>query len=151
MLGSSLVAVLNTGNKSEAATGYFTLYGDGIGAFGILGDCLKARVFALARELGEAIPPGVLNRPPTAELRPDQSDEASLIPYAEGIWITVTTANGVSSNFDYFINQAKPVITSLGSSFAWYVPISSLPVGQGEFIQSFILRDRFCDNNEHRC
>jgi NAD+ synthetase len=75
--------VLNTGNKSEAATGYFTLYGDGIGAFGILGDCLKARVFALARELGEAIPPGVLNRPPTAELRPDQSDEASLIPYAQ--------------------------------------------------------------------
>ena len=83
LLGSSRVAVLNTGNKSEAATGYFTLYGDGIGAFGILGDCLKARVFALARELGEAIPPGVLNRPPTAELRPDQSDEASLIPYAQ--------------------------------------------------------------------
>jgi len=83
MLGSSLVAVLNTGNKSEAATGYFTLYGDGIGAFGILGDCLKARVFALARELGAAIPRGVLERRPTAELRPDQSDEASLIPYAQ--------------------------------------------------------------------
>jgi hypothetical protein len=63
---------------------------------------------------------------------------ASLIPYAEGIWITVSTANGISSNFDYFINQAKPVITSLGSSSAWYVPISSLPVDQGEFIQSFI-------------
>ena len=52
MLGTERLAVLNTGNKSEAATGYFTLYGDGIGAFGILGDCLKARVFALARELG---------------------------------------------------------------------------------------------------
>ena len=83
MLGTSLVAVLNTGNKSEAATGYFTLYGDGIGAFGILGDCLKARVFALARELGPAIPRGVLERRPTAELRPGQTDEASLIPYEQ--------------------------------------------------------------------
>ena len=83
LLGSSRVAVLNTGNKSEAATGYFTLYGDGIGAFGILGDCLKARVFALARELGPAIPAGILNRRPTAELRPDQTDEASLMPYAQ--------------------------------------------------------------------
>jgi len=83
LLGTSRVAVLNTGNKSEAATGYFTLYGDGIGAFGILGDCLKARVFALARELGPAIPRGVLERRPTAELRPDQTDEASLIPYVQ--------------------------------------------------------------------
>jgi len=83
LLGTSRVAVLNTGNKSEAATGYFTLYGDGIGAFGILGDCLKARVFALARELGPAIPKGILDRRPTAELRPDQTDEASLIPYAQ--------------------------------------------------------------------
>jgi NAD+ synthase (glutamine-hydrolysing) len=83
LLGTQRVAVLNTGNKSEAATGYFTLYGDGIGAFGILGDCLKARVFALARELGPAIPQGILDRRPTAELRPDQTDEASLMPYAQ--------------------------------------------------------------------
>jgi len=82
-LGSSRVAVLNTGNKSEAATGYFTLYGDGIGAFGLLGDCLKGRVYALARELGPAIPRGVLERPPTAELRPGQTDEASLLPYRQ--------------------------------------------------------------------
>lgn len=82
-LGSSRVAVLNTGNKSEAATGYFTLYGDGIGAFGVLGDCLKGRVFALARELGDAIPAGVLNRKPTAELAPGQTDEASLAPYPQ--------------------------------------------------------------------
>lgn len=80
-LGTSRVAVLNTGNKSEAATGYFTLYGDGIGAFGLLGDCLKQRVFALARELGPAVPAGVLARKPTAELAPGQSDEASLLPY----------------------------------------------------------------------
>ncbi len=82
-LGTRRVAVLNTGNKSECATGYFTLYGDGIGAFGILGDTLKARVFALARELAPAVPQGVIDRKPTAELRPDQTDEASLIPYRQ--------------------------------------------------------------------
>jgi NAD+ synthetase len=82
-LGTERVAVLNTGNKSEAATGYFTLYGDGIGAFAPLGDCLKARVYALARDLGEAVPRGVVDRPPTAELRPGQTDEASLLPYAQ--------------------------------------------------------------------
>ncbi len=82
-LGTERVAVLNTGNKSEAATGYFTLYGDGIGAFAPLGDCLKARVYAMARDLGEAVPLGVIERPPTAELRPGQTDEASLLPYAQ--------------------------------------------------------------------
>ena len=82
-LGTDRVAVLNTGNKSEAATGYFTLYGDGIGAFAPLGDCLKARVYAMARDLGEAVPSGVIERPPTAELRPGQTDEASLLPYAQ--------------------------------------------------------------------
>lgn len=82
-LGTDRVAVLNTGNKSEAATGYFTLYGDGIGAFAPLGDCLKARVYAVANELGEAVPRAVVDRPPTAELRPGQTDEASLIPYAQ--------------------------------------------------------------------
>lgn len=82
-LGTDRIAVLNTGNKSEAATGYFTLYGDGIGAFAPLGDCLKARVYALAQDLGEAVPAGVIERPPTAELRPGQTDEASLLPYAQ--------------------------------------------------------------------
>lgn len=82
-LGTSRVAVLNTGNKSECATGYFTLYGDGIGALGILGDCLKDRVFQLARHLHPAVPMGVLERPPTAELRPHQTDEASLLPYRQ--------------------------------------------------------------------
>lgn len=82
-LGTDRIAVLNTGNKSEAATGYFTLYGDGVGVFAPLGDCLKARVYAVARDLGAAVPRGVLERPPTAELRPGQTDEASLLPYAQ--------------------------------------------------------------------
>lgn len=82
LLGSSKVCVLNTGNKSEAATGYFTLYGDGIGAFGPLGDCLKARVRDLASVL-PGVPAGVIARPPTAELKPGQTDEESLLPYRQ--------------------------------------------------------------------
>jgi NAD+ synthase (glutamine-hydrolysing) len=83
MLGTDRCAVLNTGNKSEVATGYFTLYGDGVGAFGILGDLLKARVYALACGLGDAIQPEILSRIPTAELSPGQTDEASLLPYRQ--------------------------------------------------------------------
>jgi NAD+ synthase (glutamine-hydrolysing) len=83
MLGTERCAVLNTGNKSEAATGYFTLYGDAVGAFGVIGDLLKTRVYAVARELGDAIPEDVLSRPPTAELRPNQTDESSLMPYVQ--------------------------------------------------------------------
>jgi NAD+ synthase (glutamine-hydrolysing) len=81
LLSTSRCAVLNTGNKSEVATGYFTMYGDGIGAFGIIGDLLKARVYGLAKELGDLIPLQVINRPPTAELKPNQTDESSLMPY----------------------------------------------------------------------
>lgn len=81
-MGSPDLCVLNTGNKSEAATGYFTLYGDGIGAFGLLGDCLKARVRALAGVL-PGVPAGVIARPPTAELKPGQTDEGSLLPYGQ--------------------------------------------------------------------
>ena len=83
LLGTDRCVVLNTGNKSEVATGYFTLYGDAIGAFCPIGDLLKARVYALAREFGDFIPPQVINRPPTAELRPNQTDESSLIPYRQ--------------------------------------------------------------------
>jgi NAD+ synthase (glutamine-hydrolysing) len=83
LLGTDRCVVINTGNKSEAATGYFTLYGDGIGAFGPLGDLLKARVYLLADEFQGQIPEQVIKRPPSAELRPGQTDEASLVPYSQ--------------------------------------------------------------------
>lgn len=78
--------VLTTGNKSEMATGYSTLYGDMAGGFAVLKDVLKTEVFRLARyvnEIGgwERIPANVLVKPPSAELRPDQKDEDSLPPY----------------------------------------------------------------------
>ncbi len=77
--------VLTTGNKSELAVGYCTLYGDMAGGFAVLKDVFKTHVYRLARyrnSLGAVIPERSLTRPPTAELRPDQKDEDSLGPYA---------------------------------------------------------------------
>ena len=82
--------VLTTGNKSEMATGYCTLYGDMAGGFAVLRDVLKTRVFALARWRNandpygtgaNPIPERIITRPPSAELRADQKDEDSLPPY----------------------------------------------------------------------
>ncbi len=76
--------VLTTGNKSEMAVGYATLYGDMCGGFAPIKDVYKGLVYRLARyrnTLGAVIPERVLTRPPSAELRPDQKDEDSLPPY----------------------------------------------------------------------
>jgi NAD+ synthase (glutamine-hydrolysing) len=76
--------VLTTGNKSEMAVGYSTLYGDMAGGFDALKDVPKMLVFTLAsyrNSLGEVIPQSVITRPPSAELAPDQKDEDSLPPY----------------------------------------------------------------------
>ena len=76
--------VLTTGNKSELAVGYSTLYGDMAGGFDALKDCPKMLVFALARyrnTVSQCIPERVITRPPSAELAPDQKDEDSLPPY----------------------------------------------------------------------
>lgn len=76
--------VLTTGNKSELAVGYSTLYGDMAGGFDVLKDVPKTLVFELARyrnSLSPCIPRRVIDRPPSAELAPDQKDEDSLPPY----------------------------------------------------------------------
>jgi NAD+ synthase (glutamine-hydrolysing) len=76
--------VLTTGNKSEIAVGYSTLYGDMAGGFDVLKDVPKTLVFALCwyrNSLGPCIPERVITRPPSAELAPDQKDEDSLPPY----------------------------------------------------------------------
>jgi NAD+ synthase (glutamine-hydrolysing) len=75
---------LATSNKSEAAVGYCTIYGDMCGGFAPLLDCSKMRVYELARyrnTLSDAIPEQVITRPPSAELRPGQADQDSLPPY----------------------------------------------------------------------
>jgi len=76
--------LLSTGNKSEMAVGYCTLYGDMNGGLAVLADVPKTLVYRLAREINQKAPviPGrILSRPPTAELRPDQTDQDDLPPY----------------------------------------------------------------------
>src|SRR6056297_3637011 len=87
--------LLTTGNKSEVAVGYSTIYGDMSGGYNPLKDLYKTRVFETCRwrnanhrpwmkgPEGEVIPPRVIEKPPTAELREDQKDQDSLPPYAE--------------------------------------------------------------------
>jgi len=84
--------VLTTGNKSEMATGYSTLYGDSAGGFAVIKDVPKTLVYDLCRYrntqavlegLTPPIPDSVLDKPPSAELRPDQRDDQSLPPYEE--------------------------------------------------------------------
>lgn len=76
--------VLTTGNKSEMSTGYCTLYGDMVGALAVIGDVYKTRVYDLCRRLNaerEVIPRAILDKPPSAELRPGQKDTDTLLPY----------------------------------------------------------------------
>jgi NAD+ synthase (glutamine-hydrolysing) len=76
--------VLTTGNKSEMSTGYCTLYGDMVGALAVIGDVMKTRVYALSRYVNrvkEIIPWATIEKPPSAELRPEQRDTDSLPPY----------------------------------------------------------------------
>lgn len=80
--------VLTTGNKSEAAVGYSTLYGDTAGAYACIKDVYKLDVYRLARHVNERagremIPESTITKPPSAELRPDQRDDQSLPPYEE--------------------------------------------------------------------
>ena len=74
--------LLSTANKSEYATGYATLYGDMCGGLAPLGDLTKAQVYQLAKMYSQ-IPQEIIQRPPSAELRPDQKDEDSLPPYTK--------------------------------------------------------------------
>ncbi len=76
--------LLNTSNKSELATGYGTLYGDMAGGIGVLGDCYKLQVYALAKHINrkeEIIPLNIITKSPSAELRPNQKDSDSLPDY----------------------------------------------------------------------
>ena len=87
--------VLTTGNKSESSVGYATIYGDMCGGYSVLKDIYKTDVFALSRwrnanfvsqfkgPEGRVMPDRTIERPPSAELRPDQKDQDSLPPYAE--------------------------------------------------------------------
>ena len=104
--------LLTTGNKSEMAVGYATLYGDMCGAFNPLKDFYKTQVFALARwrnsQGEEVIPEAIITKPPSAELRPDQTDEQSLMPYDQLDWLLEQLIEGQLSAEEILEHPEKP-------------------------------------------
>jgi len=144
--------LLTTGNKSEMAVGYATLYGDMAGGFAPIKDCSKTLVYRLARyrnSVAEAIPERVITREPSAELRPDQKDSDSLPDYAildpileafieEDLSVaqimergydrdTVTRILELVKRNEYKRRQAPPGIRISGRAFGrdWRYPITS--------------------------
>jgi NAD+ synthase (glutamine-hydrolysing) len=144
--------LLTTGNKSEMAVGYATLYGDMAGGFAPIKDCSKTLVYRLARyrnALGAVIPERILTRAPSAELRPDQKDTDSLPPYevldpileafieedlsveqisARGFErATVTQVLDMVKRNEYKRRQAPPGVRVSGRAFGrdWRYPITS--------------------------
>jgi NAD+ synthase/NAD+ synthase (glutamine-hydrolysing) len=156
--GSLLMAVSNkfghllltTGNKSEISVGYCTIYGDMCGALAVVGDLYKTEVFRLARWLNReqtVIPENTLTKPPSAELRPDQTDQDSLPPYAELDRIlvnlledkmspaeaakfsdpkTVRQVAALVRAAEFKRKQAAPVLKITGQAFGlgWRMPIA---------------------------
>ncbi len=134
--------VLSTGNKSEMSVGYCTLYGDMAGGLSVISDVPKMKVYALANWINrkkEIIPHTIIERPPTAELRPNQTDQDSLPPYevldpllegyVEKHWsverliqegfeadVVRTVAHMVDSN-EYKRNQAAPGLKVTAKAF----------------------------------
>lgn len=101
--------LLTTGNKSELAVGYCTLYGDMCGGLAVISDVPKTQVFALARHLnkdGIAIPENTIEKPPSAELRPDQKDSDSLPEY-----------DVLDAILHAYVEEEKSISTLLASGF----------------------------------
>jgi len=103
--------LLTTGNKSELAVGYCTLYGDMCGGLAVLSDVPKQMVYKLAKHINEragreAIPASTISKPPSAELRPDQTDQDSLPPY-----------DVLDAILDRYISQEKSIDEIIAAGF----------------------------------
>ncbi|MFY9259899.1 MAG: NAD+ synthase [Gallionella sp.] len=102
--------VLTTGNKSEMSVGYATLYGDMAGGFAVLKDVSKMWVYRLSRyrnTLGEVIPDRIITRPPSAELRPDQTDQDNLPPYEV-----------LDAIVEYYVEQNRSILDIIAVGYA---------------------------------
>ena len=111
--------VLTTGNKSEMAVGYCTLYGDMVGALAVIGDLVKTRVYSMCRWINrerEMIPEAILTKAPSAELRPDQKDTDSLPPYEvldpilEAYVERYETPEQIAGEFGFAIDLVRQVV-----------------------------------------
>jgi NAD+ synthase (glutamine-hydrolysing) len=144
--------VLATGNKSELAVGYCTLYGDMSGGLCVLADVPKTTVYSLAEHINrgrEVIPLATIRKPPSAELRPDQTDQDTLPPYDvldaviagyvdEGLSADQIVASGLErktvewviravNRNEYKRRQAAPglKVTSRAFGTGWRMPIAA--------------------------
>lgn len=144
--------LLSTGNKSELAVGYCTLYGDMSGGLGVISDVPKTQVYELARYINrerEIIPQTIIDKPPSAELRPDQRDQDTLPPYEildaildlsidHGLSVGEIVAKGYDREAvdwvvravyrsEYKRRQAAPVlkVTSKAFGAGWRMPIAA--------------------------
>ncbi|MDV2482058.1 NAD+ synthase [Methanoculleus sp. Wushi-C6] len=151
--------LLSTGNKSEAAVGYCTLYGDTAGGLSVIADVPKGMVYRLARQLNRerpVIPGRVLEKPPSAELRPGQTDQESLPPYDlldailhrhidcfESPEKIVAAGYPAATVYQVFLmirqtefkrRQAAPGLRVTGRAFStdWHMPIAARPWWQGD-------------------
>jgi NAD+ synthase (glutamine-hydrolysing) len=109
--------VLTTGNKSEMAVGYFTLYGDSVGGFAVIKDVFKTLVYDLCRRVNERagreiIPEAIITKAPSAELRPDQRDDDSLPPYEVLDPILAAYVDGDRSPDDIVAMGADPEVVA---------------------------------------
>jgi NAD+ synthetase len=111
--------VLSTGNKSELGVGYCTLYGDMVGGLAVISDVPKTMVYRLARYVNSrraVIPEATLEKPPSAELRPDQKDTDSLPPYEvldpilEDYIEEMRTAEEIATRHHFDIDLVKRVV-----------------------------------------
>lgn len=113
--------VLNTGNKSELAMGYTTLYGDAVGSIAVLGDLLKRQVYEVAKTL-KAIGPQVITKAPSAELRPNQKDSDTLPEYpildtiVDEFVVQNLTAEEISARHNFSLSLVKDVIRKIHQS-----------------------------------
>lgn len=140
--------LLTTGNKSEIAVGYCTLYGDMAGGLAVISDLPKMQVYALARHINrerEIIPENTITKPPSAELRPDQKDEDSLPPYPvldeilrlyveEGLSRAEITAQGFAEDIVLDITRKVDLNEYKRKQAAPGLKISSLAFGVGRRI-----------------
>jgi len=111
--------VLTTGNKSEMSVGYCTLYGDMVGALAVIGDVMKTRVYDLCRHINrerEIIPKAILEKPPSAELRPGQKDTDSLPAYEvldpilEGYVERYETPEAIAAQHGFDLDLVRSVV-----------------------------------------
>jgi NAD+ synthase (glutamine-hydrolysing) len=111
--------VLTTGNKSEMSVGYCTLYGDMVGALAVIGDVVKTEVYRLCHYInrnGTVIPQAILEKPPSAELRPGQKDTDSLLPYEildpilEAYVERYRTPEEIAAEYNYDLAMVREVV-----------------------------------------